>query len=175
VGFEPTTPGLKVRDPSDELGPTTCLKSRRPPFGSPRLACVVTSNARWSGRRESNPRQPAWKAGVLLAGDPWGQVPRIVNQDVLVSQRSCRRHATTSWLAQVPPRVNPYRYGWSFAAPQPRIVNQGVMARAILQTIPDSHVASPASSVRQPHRYGWGFAAPQLAIPGVRAFELGGA
>ena len=42
----------------------------------------------------------------------------------------------------------------------PRIVNQDVMARAILQTIPDSLVASPTSSVRQPPRYGWGFAAP---------------
>ena len=43
-----------------------------------------------------------------------------------------------------------------------RIVNQDVMARAILQTIPDSLVASPTSSVRQPPRYGWGFAAPHL-------------
>jgi hypothetical protein len=41
----------------------TCLQSRRPPFGGPRDACVVTSRGRWSGRRESNPRQPAWEAG----------------------------------------------------------------------------------------------------------------
>jgi hypothetical protein len=27
VGFEPTTPGLRVRDPSDELALTTCLRS----------------------------------------------------------------------------------------------------------------------------------------------------
>ena len=45
----------------DEPAPTACLKSRRPPKSGPRLACVVTSNAEWSGRRGSNPRQPAWK------------------------------------------------------------------------------------------------------------------
>ena len=75
VGSEPTTPGLKVRDPSAELaaqpdqGPRagmrnglaldraslmTCLKSRRPPLGGPRYACVVTLDEGWSGRRESN-------------------------------------------------------------------------------------------------------------------------
>ena len=36
--------------------PTTCLESRRPPFGGPRLACVVTLRVAWGGRRESNPR-----------------------------------------------------------------------------------------------------------------------
>jgi hypothetical protein len=41
--------------------PTTCLRSRRPPSGGPCLACVVTSSPTWSGRWESNPRQPAWK------------------------------------------------------------------------------------------------------------------
>jgi len=34
----------------------TCLESRRPPFGGPRLACVMTPSVGWSGRRESNPR-----------------------------------------------------------------------------------------------------------------------
>jgi hypothetical protein len=46
---------------SDERAPTTCLESRRPPGGGLRLACAVTSNPGWSRRRESNPRQPAWK------------------------------------------------------------------------------------------------------------------
>jgi hypothetical protein len=49
VGFEPTTPGLKVRDPFDEPGPTTCLKSRRPPFGGPHVASVVTSDGGGAG------------------------------------------------------------------------------------------------------------------------------
>jgi hypothetical protein len=65
VGFEATTPGLKVRSSTAERAPPSCLRSRRPPFGGLRLACVVTSDAGWSGRRESNPRQPAWKAGAL--------------------------------------------------------------------------------------------------------------
>ena len=54
---------LKLRQAGSEMvsqrtkrAPIACLESRRPPVGGPRLACVVTSNGRWGGRRESNPR-----------------------------------------------------------------------------------------------------------------------
>jgi len=56
MGFEPPTCGSAGRGSTADPAPTTCLKSRRPPFGGPRLACVVTSSPGWSGRRESNPR-----------------------------------------------------------------------------------------------------------------------
>jgi hypothetical protein len=63
--FGPATSGLRARSSSAERAPTTYLESRRPPFGGPRDACLVTSSRAWSGRRGSNPRQPAWKAGAL--------------------------------------------------------------------------------------------------------------
>ena len=45
---------------------TTCPRSTRPTIGVARLACVVAFNARSSGRRESNPRQPAGTQEIYL-------------------------------------------------------------------------------------------------------------
>ena len=77
MGFEPTTPGLKVRDPSAELAaqrdqapragvgdgetvdqpsPDDLPTKQAAARGRPSLrTCVVMSGREWSGRRESNP------------------------------------------------------------------------------------------------------------------------
>ncbi len=78
-----TTSALEFGRPSACPRLCTCLKSRRPPFGGPRRACVVTASSEWSGKRDSNPRQPAWKDQDLSAGDERWQAPRIVNQRVV--------------------------------------------------------------------------------------------
>jgi hypothetical protein len=136
VAFEPTTPGLKVRDPFAEPASTTCLQSRRPPLGGPRVACVVTSNRRWSGRRGSNPRQPATRIGRTTGTVP---LPRknlrcvlppqagpqtVVPQDTSVILRyelaapGARRPPADRLAANVPPPTSPsmgfhQEGGWS--------------------------------------------------------------
>jgi len=69
AGFEPTTPGAEVGSSCESRAQMPCLKGTRLPSDGPRLACVVTSSPTWSGRRGSNPRQPAWKE----EGHPPGQ------------------------------------------------------------------------------------------------------
>jgi integrase len=46
----------------------TCLKSRRPPFGGPSLACGVTSDGAWAGDGNRTPhlRHPPARKGTSL-------------------------------------------------------------------------------------------------------------
>jgi hypothetical protein len=96
-------------------GGTTAIIRVEPPHIMQKLSSI-----RWAASALAlNSQRACLRSTRPLVGDQCLQVgARIVNQDVLVRQRSCRRHATASWLAQVPPRLNPYRYGWSLAAPQ---------------------------------------------------------
>src|SRR5688500_10166023 len=87
---------------------------------------------RWSGRRDSNPRHPAWKAGTLPAElhPPFGSTPtrplpdggegRIRTFEARgasdLQSDAFGRFATSPGIAGNHPRISPFSTGFSDAA-----------------------------------------------------------